>query len=314
MNHQFTIMKELKELANYEKAQGNAFKSRAYNKVYQAISNIPIYSMDDLKDVPGVGEKIRVKIQEIIETGHLHQADAIRRQNNTLNPLVELQKVYGIGPKKAKDLMAIGITSIPVLRAYVQQHPDKQILHEKQKVGLKYVEDLQLRIPRSEMIEHEKILKKAIASICEGVIVGSYRRNRPDSGDIDMLIRSDDPSHLDAVLNKLKSVGYVQEDLALGNKKFMGVCHLDTHHPMRRLDILLTPPSEYPYAILYFTGSDKFNIDMRKHALTLGYSLNEHGLTPAPTAPINTEEDIFTFLKYPYLPPSERENSVIHVK
>ena len=33
------------------------------------------------------------------------------------------------------------------------------------------------------------------------------------------------------------------------------------------------------FAILYFTGSKEFNTVMRQRALTLGYSLNEHGLS-----------------------------------
>jgi DNA polymerase/3'-5' exonuclease PolX len=83
----------------------------------------------------------------------------------------------------------------------------------------------------------------------------------------------------------------------------------------RRLDLLLTPISEYYYSILYFTGSQSFNIKMRSKALDMSYSLNEHGLTyignskpkAPPTLPkINSEKDVFDFLKMDYLKPENR--------
>ena len=83
----------------------------------------------------------------------------------------------------------------------------------------------------------------------------------------------------------------------------------------RRLDLLLTPKEEMAFAILYFTGSDTFNVAMRSWALELGWSLNEHGFTrvgagagagTAAAPPITTEEEIFAFLGLQYVPPTER--------
>ena len=79
----------------------------------------------------------------------------------------------------------------------------------------------------------------------------------------------------------------------------------------RRIDILLTPEDEFAYALLYFTGSDKFNVAMRKHALTLNWSLNEHGLSAMKdnkAAPplLLSEAAIFEFLGMEYRAPKER--------
>ena len=76
----------------------------------------------------------------------------------------------------------------------------------------------------------------------------------------------------------------------------------------------MTPPDEFPYAILYFTGSDVFNVAFRKHCLTLGYSLNEHTMKPVGDAAkkavptMDKEEDIFAFVGLKYVPPTERVN------
>jgi len=87
----------------------------------------------------------------------------------------------------------------------------------------------------------------------------------------------------------------------------------------RRLDLLVTPDEEYAYAMLYFTGSDRFNVACRQHALTMGYTLNEHKITPlystASAIPyMKTEKDIFTFLGLRYIEPSKRINQISPIK
>ena len=47
----------------------------------------------------------------------------------------------------------------------------------------------------------------------------------------------------------------------------------------RHLDIVETTKEDYPFAILYFTGSGPFNVKMRKNALDQGYSINEYAMT-----------------------------------
>jgi DNA polymerase/3'-5' exonuclease PolX len=110
-------------------------------------------------------------------------------------------------------------------------------------------------------------------------IAGSFRRKMPTSGDIDILITGKDTAAFHSVVETLKR-DYIKDILALGDKKCMCVVRLPRHKVHRRLDILLTSPVEYPYALLYFTGSQGFNIGFRREALKKGYSLSEHGLCP----------------------------------
>ncbi len=122
---------------------------------------------------------------------------------------------------------------------------------------------------------------------------------------------ADASAFLSRAIESFSHSGYVIDTLVSGAKKWMGYVRLNGSSTARRLDIMITPPEEYAYAILYFTGSDKFNIAFRKHCLTLGYSLNEHTLSrtdpskPAP-GPMATEEDIFKFVSLTYIPPTER--------
>jgi DNA polymerase/3'-5' exonuclease PolX len=136
-----------------------------------------------------------------------------------------------------------------------------------------------------------------------GEIVGSYRRGAPTSGDIDFIICT--KVKLSVFVDHLSQLGYLAEILALGKNKCMAICSLGTP---RRLDILLASETEYPYSLLYFTGSQAFNIAMRQHALDMNYTLNEHGLTSLLNGvpPMKEEKDIFAFLGLIYVPPENR--------
>jgi DNA polymerase beta len=84
-------------------------------------------------------------------------------------------------------------------------------------------------------------------------------------------------------------------------------------HHFRRLDIHAVPITEYPLQIMYFTGSDQFNIECRVRAHKLGLHLNQSFLQPrgelgqlgAPL-PCHSERDVFDFLDMPYRDPSKR--------
>ena len=315
------ILSALDVMRKKEIAEKQPFKARAYKKAMDGIALLTeVTCYEDVKDVEGIGKQIEEKIKEILATGKLASAERAIASHAVHE---ELMGVYGIGPSKAKELIASGIDGISSLREAVIKNPS--ILNDKQKIGLKYYEDLQLRIPYEEMIEHQEMLREFLPDEIDKEkdfeIVGSFRRESPDSGDIDVLIRSDSKTVLSEYIEMLKGFGYLVESLAHGDKKFMGICQL-ADKKARRLDILITSPEEYPYAILYFTGSDAFNIAMRRWALDKGYTLNEHRLQPlvgalqssssAGTEPpeMETERDIFRFLGIKYVHPRDRKASV----
>ena len=107
---------------------------------------------------------------------------------------------------------------------------------------------------------------------------------------------------------------YITDILALGGKKCMAVCKLKRHKVFRRLDLLYTRKKEFPFALLYFTGSGDFNVRMRNVALSKGYSLSEYGMKYAEGNKkgdfvdhiFNSEEDIFKFLGIDYVEPAAR--------
>ena len=312
------IIDALTVLMKSDQMRKEKFKVIAYQKVLRSLAAHagPIRSIEDLDAIEGVGTKIRAKIEEIIATGSL-QAAVQAAASLPISVYDDLLKVHGIGPVKARKLVEeIGIRSIEDLRTRVAADPS--LLDAGQKIGLKYYEDFNARIPRDEMEEHEDALLKAKPTNMKIELVGSFRRGAESSGDIDALINfpwtksdTDAIMHFHAYVKKLVDTGYITDILAIGNHKCMAVCTVGAKY--RRLDLLLTPSEEWPFAILYFTGSDRFNVSMRQKAQELGFTMNEHSITPLTVAAreivlpkFKTEQDIFKFLGLRYIKPEER--------
>lgn len=297
----------LKVLGNHEKMNGEGFKASAYFKAVKGIRDLETITEASLKSVKGIGKSLTSVIMSIVNTGTCDQYETIKGIKDVKSDFLEIS---GVGPKKAKELVDAGFTSIESLK----KAPNLiDLLNDKQLIGLKYYEDILERIPQSEITQHEILMKdllKVIDPEAEMTIAGSYRRRSPDSGDIDVLLKGDHKLYK-RFIQLLQKKGYLYETLAQGTKKYNGISKLPNSLTFRRIDIMITKPEEYPFAILYFTGSKEFNTLMRQHALDLGYSMNEYSLKHIEDKTVvdhlfTTEKDIFEFLKYPYVDPWKR--------
>lgn len=272
------VLEALGVMLKQEAANKVVFKVRAYKKLIEELrsSQLPITSVQDVVTiVPKISDKMKLKIKEIIETGVLAAAQKAKADLQ-LNSYDELGSIYGVGPVKAKDLITKGIKSVAQLREAVMMDPT--LLNDKQKIGLKYYEDILKRIPRAEMQEHEKLLLGALVAGMRGTVVGSYRRGLESSGDVDVLITMEgltDKQRTAAFheyVGVLKTSGYMVEVLSEGGQKCLSVVRLPGSSVCRRLDLLVIPAEQFPFALLYFTGSGDFNVAFRKHALSLSMS------------------------------------------
>jgi DNA polymerase lambda len=290
------IIIELTKYKTDAQIKSESFKVRAYDKVIKNIENINenIISYEQIENIEGAGKSIKAKLKEIVN--EIKQKEFKGNDKEKGHLFEDLLKIYGVGPKKANDLINIHkISSINDLR--MKSENDSSILTNSQKIGLRFYEDLLERIPRSEMLKHQKIIKK-------GEIVGSFRRKESSSGDIDVMLCMDTDEFNEFIDNLIKQ-NYIKYVLARGDKKMLGICSLNTASKHRRIDLIRNTDDEYPFMKLYFTGSAKFNVAFRQHCLTKGLSLNEHGFTP-PVKGIKTEKDIFSYVDLEYVEPENR--------
>jgi DNA polymerase beta len=300
----------LGELSSIMMGQGEPFRSRAYQKAQESIMTYEkdITDPKQLQGLPGIGKTIMSKLEEYANTGTLR---VLERERG--NPLNKLTKIYGVGPKKGKELIEQGVLSLEDLKG------KQDLLNDTQKIGLKYFDDIEARIPRDEIDEYKEklttIFKDSTPEGSSFEIVGSYRRGAKNSGDIDIIITNnkDNKKALNGFLDILIKDKVIIEVLTRGKTKSLTIAKLPGMRP-RRVDFLYTSPAEYAFAILYFTGSKIFNTVQRQRALDLGYSLNEHGLYKMVQGKkgarvegdFPTEKSIFDFLEMKFKEPKDR--------
>lgn len=317
----------LVELANYEKNVNRAIhKYNAYRKAASTIAKYPnkIKNGEEAKKLDGVGAKIAEKIDEFLQTGKLRKLEKIRN-DDTSSSINFLTRVTGIGPAAARKFFEEGVKTLEDLQKIEHK------LNHHQQIGLKYFEEFEKRIPRDEMGKMETLILAELPKVDSeyiGTICGSYRRGAASSGDIDILLTHPDYTSqtekqaklLHVVVDHLVSIGFVTDTLSKGDTKFMGVCQLqqtdeeeEEEYLHRRIDIRLIPKDQYYCGVLYFTGSDIFNKNMRTHALEKGFTLNEYTIRPVGVTGVagepllvDSERDIFEYLQYRYREPKER--------
>ena len=202
-------------------------------------------------------------------------------------------------------------------------------------LGLKYYGVYKKNIPRDEIDEINKLIKKIISKMNTLYkldkeskyifqICGSYRREKPTSGDIDVLISKldlkdntdDNINHLERVINTLKNDLKENDDKPLlidditdknYETKYMGFAKYKKN-PVRRIDIRFVSYESYYSALLYFTGSAELNKKMRTIAKKFKLKLSEYGLfkEDGTKIKINSEEDFFQKLDLPFIEPKYR--------
>eukprot|EP00667_Euglena_gracilis_P010367 EG_transcript_10550 len=199
-------------------------------------------------------------------------------------------------------------------------------LNHQQMLGLKYFEDMKHKIPSAEVKIFEEKVKEGLKNVDQKAFItvcGSYRRGKAESGDVDVLLThpatsSDSSSkylYLPRLVQRLRDTGLLIDDLAEGNTKYMGFCRLPQPDALaRRIDIRFVPYDCFWTSVLYFTGSDLFNVQMRVHALKKGFTINEYGVwkcdekgnKQGDKITCQSEEEIFALVGMTYTPPQER--------
>jgi DNA polymerase/3'-5' exonuclease PolX len=301
-----------------------SYKVNAIKKALILIKDIDFKIKEgiQLQKYKGIGKGIINRIDEILKTGGLIEVNKADISGKHLKYVDSLMQIFGIGKIKAYELYTEhGIKSITELKQAIKNKTVK--LPENIIKGIKYVDKIKINIPRLEV---EKIV---LYLINKGIrydpninirICGSFRRESDTSNDIDIIISHPDiitkkqADASDIMINFIKHLiksKFIIDSLTSLNvaTKYMGICRLTPNHKIRRIDIRFMPQESYYTAILYFTGTREFNRKMRGVALSMGYKLNEYGLSDSKGKPfkVSSEKDIFDILNMEYLQPQYRK-------
>jgi len=329
---EFVKKKDNKNITAYN------FRLKQLNSVLIIFKNYPekitLKNYLELKDIDGIGANTIKRIKEILESGKLSELNDFEDLSIKKEKIIEeLEEVIGIGRVMATEFYNEGIKSVKILKQKIKKK--EFVVNEKIELGLKYYGVYKKNIPRDEIDEINKLIKKIISKINKLYkldndskyiyqICGSYRREKPTSGDIDVLISKldlkdntdDDINHLERVINKLKENLEDNDDKPLlidditdknYKTKYMGFAKYKKN-PVRRIDIRFVSYDAYYSALLYFTGSAELNKKMRIIAKKLNLKLSEYGLfkEDGTKIKINSEEDFFQKLDLPFIEPKYR--------
>lgn len=191
--------------------------------------------------------------------------------------------VYGIGPKShIPVLIKEGARTIEDLRSPKYS----RLLPVSSNTYIKYYDDLQLKIPRSEIQQHEANIKRILPKLkFKFDIVGSYRRGAETSGDLDVLVTtkkeySPETNYIKQITETFIASSYLLDTLKIGQSTMNGIIKLGDN-PARRIDVFFSPPELYPFALLAKTADTNFNKSIRtciKEKKNNDYILSEKGI------------------------------------
>ena len=242
--------------------------------------------------------RIIEKIEEIIRFGSL-KVTKVSKVDPKVQAVQELKRIPGIGDAVASRLYDEGFKSIADI---IERGEDRF------KKCAKYVDDIEQRIPRLEMVKWRRTLKNCLPNGVEGECMGSYRREKETSGDIDFLIVSKkNDGCIKKILKTIKDKIKVLKTLSNGEHKFMGIVRFREGGTARRLDIFWEPLECLPFAQLHHTGSGEFNVKLRKIANEKGYRISQKGLYDLKkkvylrNSRFKSEEDVLKFLGLEYI-------------
>jgi DNA polymerase/3'-5' exonuclease PolX len=324
------------EKNNKKEETVNSFRQKQLKNALYIIKKYPQeISFDNIKEfgkLGGIGKGTISRIEEILKTGKLSELKNYKDDPNE-KIIEELETIIGVGRTTAIQFVKAGVKSIKDLKKKINKGEIE--VNEKILLGIKYHGKFFDNIPHEEITKINKIFQKIINKMNKEYklndknkyileICGSYRREKPVSGDIDVLITKLDVKmdHEESINHLERFIKITKNPLKSNNNEPLLVDDITDKHyetkymgflkykdnPVRRVDIRFVPYDAWFSALQYFTGSQQFNIKLRNIAKQQGYKLSEYGLfdKDGKHIPIKSEYDIFKILNVEYLPPNLR--------
>ncbi len=307
---QFNRLADLLEIE-----EANPFRVRAYRRAAQTIQELPesaaamVAQGRDLAELPGIGEDLADKIEEIVETGHCHMLEEVEAR--TPSTLAALTSIAGLGPKRVQALHEkLGVSSLDDLVNAAKAGRIRALPRFGEAFETKLLAELarhreaerRLKISTAEdfalgLIAH---LRK-LPGVGEAVVAGSFRRRKETVGDLDILATcADGPGAIEHF------VRYDEVDRVTARGPTRAAVVLKSG---LQVDLRVVPLESYGAALHYFTGSKAHNIAIRQRGQAMGLKINEYGVFRGETRiGGQTEREVYAAVDLPFIPPELRED------
>jgi DNA polymerase (family 10) len=312
---QLDLLADLLEIEGEQSFRVLAYR-RAATRVRESSTPVAQLALEGkAKDLPGIGKTIEEKIVQVVERGEM----LALTKHRALVPgeVVLFTRLPGLGPKTARKIwQELGITTLEELR---QAAADERL---RWLAGLGARSEEKILAALSEAAkpapdEGRRLLGDGLPAVLAVVSVlrehpaavavseaGSVRRRKETFRDLDLIATATDAAALTEYFTKLR---WVEQVVAHGDTKATVVSNDGL-----RFDLRVVPPECFGNLLQHFTGSKDHNIALREEAVRRGFSVSEYGVKvveSGETFQTGSEEELYAFLGYAYIPPELRENN-----
>ncbi len=314
---QLDLLADISEILGEESFKIIAYR-RAATRIRETPSPVAELALSGrATDLPGIGKTIEQKVLEVVEDGEMKAL--AKRRGQVPAGVVEFLRLPGVGPKTAARIWSeLGITTLDGLQAAAEQGRLRGLSGLGQKSEEKILKSLAEGAGKKAARDDRGLLGvglPAVARVVEALSAhpaaiavseaGSVRRRRETVRDLDVIATSKDAPALIAAFCEGE---WVAEVVARGDTKATVVGHQGL-----RFDLRVVPPECYGNVLQHFTGSKDHNVALREEAQRRGLSISEYGVTIEEADEVvthATEEELYDYLGYAYVPPELRETGV----
>ncbi|XP_014378915.1 DNA-directed DNA/RNA polymerase mu isoform X1 [Alligator sinensis] len=332
------LVMALETLAEAALFEGEEARGLAFTRAASVLRCLPraLRGTHELSGLPGIGGHSHRVLQEVLEDGVCAEVEAVK-QSERYQTMKLFTQIFGVGVRTADRWYREGLRSLGDL----QSHGTR--LTREQQAGVECFEDLAVPVGRAEAEGLACLVLDAAARLLPNASVtlaGGFRRGKPHGHDVDLLLSHPEEGREVGLLGPL--VAWLEEQGLLLYQHSQHSSYTTTAEPSSscgpldrfercftilrlvlpatgtgvrawravRLDLVVVPHSQLPFALLGWTGSRHFERELRRFARhKREMVLNSHGLynmQQGTFLPASSEEEIFQHLGLDYIPPTLR--------
>ncbi|XP_028273791.1 DNA-directed DNA/RNA polymerase mu isoform X2 [Parambassis ranga] len=337
-----SLLAENAELSE-EEGRGVAFRRAA--AVLKALPSV-VTSMAQLEGLPCLGGHSLRVIRDVLENGASHEAETTK-QSERYKALKVLTGIFGVGAKTADRWIREGIHTLQQLRESAQTLNRAQQAGLDHYDDLNQPVSQTEADAIGDIVQKAVACVLPGAQV---TLTGGFRRGKDTGHDVDFLITHPEEGRevglMPKIVSWLESRGFLLYQKTTRNsylesmdgpgrpasnmdrfERCLSIFKLPDVEPQGtkegpisaapqkrwravRVDLVVSPISQFAFALLGWTGSKLFERELRRWAgHEKAMSLSSHALhdnTQSRYLRASSEEEIFAHLSLEYIPPSER--------
>ncbi|XP_019401552.1 PREDICTED: DNA-directed DNA/RNA polymerase mu isoform X2 [Crocodylus porosus] len=329
------LVMALETLAEAALFEGEEARGLAFTRAASVLRCLPraLRGTHELSGLPGIGAHSHRVLQEVLEDGVCVEVETVK-QSERYQTMKLFTQIFGVGVRTADRWYREGLRSLGDLRSHGTR------LTREQQAGVQYFEDLAVPVGQAEAESLVCLVLDATAHLLPNASVtlaGGFRRGKPCGHDVDLLLSHPEEGREVGLLGSL--VAWLgEQDLLLyqhssystaaeASSSCRALDRFDRCFTILRLvlptagtrvrawravrlDLVVVPHSQLPFALLGWTGSRHFERELRRFARhEREMVLNSHGLYDMRQGTFllaSSEEEIFQHLGLDYIPPTLR--------